>query len=285
MVLARLPGRRRLVVLIKTLHWLFDALPSFAGLLLATFAFALVFAEEIEDWLRTRRRVRMFLTVALAVIGVAAFASDVIQRSEAETEHALETRDQNRQLGDLNNQLQLSELRRTADTKFLEGQLSVFAQFTPAIFKLAQATENNTRMQYETKKLTNQQLFDKTIVVVKQLRALRQKYADTGERQWQENVQAAATAKASGKQYEPSNDLMKSLWFTESADLAQIMPDAIYVRNEMLNLKIAEPVMGEAASTGFMHAIFSGGGFGTGREDVIATYLEIMAKQIPLTGK
>ncbi len=52
------------------LRLIFDSLPSLAGILLATLAFALVFVKELDEKLKDKRAVRWCLAIVLAVIGV-----------------------------------------------------------------------------------------------------------------------------------------------------------------------------------------------------------------------
>jgi Kef-type K+ transport system membrane component KefB len=68
------------------LRIIFNALPSLAGILLATLAFALAFVKELDEKLKDKRAVRWGLATALSIIGVSAFISDLVQRSEERTQ-------------------------------------------------------------------------------------------------------------------------------------------------------------------------------------------------------
>ncbi len=57
----------------------------------------------------------------------------------------------------------------------MQGKLDVFAEFAPAIVKLAEATELNTRKTYEAKMLSNKDLYDATMDVVKKDEGIRTK--------------------------------------------------------------------------------------------------------------
>ena len=113
------------------------------------------------------------ITIAL---GVGASALTWVSQSNARKSHQQEVARQQKDVEGIKDQLQKSELQRVSDTKYLEGKLDVFAQFAPAIVKLAQATEENTRKQYETKKLSNKELRDFTLKLVARMREFDKPY-------------------------------------------------------------------------------------------------------------
>ncbi len=87
---------------------------------------------------------------AVAVLSPLAIAIMTLwQQERSRQAHTDELNRQNNAVNGIKADLQKSELDRVADTNRLQGKLDVFAQFAPAIFKLAQATEENTRKQYE----------------------------------------------------------------------------------------------------------------------------------------
>jgi hypothetical protein len=65
---------------------IFNSLPSLAGILLATLAFALVFVKELDEKLKDRPAVRWCLALVLAGIGVSGFISDLVQKAEEKTQ-------------------------------------------------------------------------------------------------------------------------------------------------------------------------------------------------------
>jgi hypothetical protein len=64
----------------------FFALPSVAGLLLATLAVALGFVKESEKFLEPKKTLRIWLAISLVIVGGGAFASDLVQRAEDQRE-------------------------------------------------------------------------------------------------------------------------------------------------------------------------------------------------------
>jgi hypothetical protein len=74
------------------------------------------------------------------------------------------------QLGDIKQQLSDAKVQSAHDIGDLQGQLKIFGQFAPAVLKLAEASELNTRKEYEQKSLTNAQLRDFVSQVVKKMR-------------------------------------------------------------------------------------------------------------------
>ncbi|SRR6266446_2953183 len=162
------------------MHYLrefFDALPSVAGILLATLAFALVFVKELDEKLKDKRGVRWSLAIVLSVIGISGFISDFVQRAEerarvqsADKERRKAEQEQKDAVDGIKEQLHQSELQRVADVKYMQGKLDVFVQFAPAIVRLAQATEENTRKQYEAKMLSSKELYDAAMDIVRRMR-------------------------------------------------------------------------------------------------------------------
>jgi hypothetical protein len=107
---------------------------------------------------------------AFVVLGIASVVISIFTGVRASRE-ASEAKDQaQRNIDQIEQQLTESEIKRSSDTRYLEGKLEVFGQFAPAVLKLARASELNTRKQYEQKVLSNKELKDFVTTVVKKMR-------------------------------------------------------------------------------------------------------------------
>jgi hypothetical protein len=267
-------------------HRLFNMLPSLAGLLLATLAFALVFVKEIDEKLKDKRLVRWCLAVVLCVIGVTAFISDIKQKDDAESAHSAEMRKQSDEMNSIKDQLRNSELNRVSDTRYMQGKLDVFAQFALAIMKLAQATELSTRKTYEEKMLSNKELFDMTMKAVSKLREFskrRKMQSDQLINQQIAAMQAAKTDEERMRVWQEQTGAYTKTFFQEDAEFrSSILPDAVYVRNELVRRKLKEPQPNRRVPAGMIESVFSGSLAGAFPELDAADYLEQMAKQLPL---
>jgi hypothetical protein len=223
-----------------------------------------------------------------AIIGLGVICSGVTlwQQERSRQAHADELSRQNDAVNGIRLQLQKSELDRIADTNRLQGKLEVFAEFAPAIFKLAQATEESTRKQYEAKMLSNKELYDATMNVVKKLREFGQKRRL--ESQQQTNAHMAAMRNATNEAErsklwaEETNNSVAAYYRTDAEFRASILPDAIYVRNELLRRKIPEPPPNPMVPTQMVQMVFEGSLAGPYPEFYAADYLEQMAKQLRL---
>jgi len=267
------------------LRLIFNSLPSLAGILLATLAFALVFVKELDEKLKDKRTVRWCLAIVLAIIGVSGFISDLVQKAEERTRTQKTETEQRQAVDAIKDQLHQSEIQRIIDTRFLEGQIKVFAEFAPAIVKLAQATELNTRKTYEAKMLSNKELYDATIDVVKKMRAFGQKRRLESEQQMNASMaamrKAASEAERSKLWTEETNNSVAAYYRTDTEFRTSILSDAVYVRNELLRRKIPEPPPNPMRSS-MVQMVFTGSLAGPYPEFEAADYLEQMAKQLRL---
>jgi hypothetical protein len=182
--------------------------------------------------------------------------------------------------------LHQSEVQRIADTRYMQGKLDVFAEFAPAIVKLAQATELNTRKTYEAKMLSNKDLYDATIDVVKRMRAFGQKRQLESDQQWNASVAASRNATTEAERLklwtDERNNSIAASYRMDAEFRSSILPDAVYVRNEVLRRKISEPPSNPRRPTSAVQMVFAGVLAGAYPEFDAADYLEQMAKQLRL---
>ena len=282
--------------MLHILRAFFDALPSVAGILLATLAFALVFVKELDEKLKDKRKVRWAVAVVLSIIGVSGFMSDLVQRSEERTRIQNAEREQKQAVDGIKEQLHQSEIQRIADVKYLQGKLDVFAQFAPAIVKLAQATEYNTRKQYEQKVLTDKQLRDLTADVVKRMRTFATKHSLVSEQIFEKYVtlraqlrhekggQGQEYAQASGQLWQQENqEDMQEIDNADSEFRSTILGDAVFVRDELLRKLGPQPTPPEARARAAMtvvKSVFNGGSSNARSVADAATYLEQLANKL-----
>ena len=202
----------------------------------------------------------------------------------ADRAHDAEVANLTHEIESVKEKLQQSELSRVADTNKLQGRLEVFAEFAPAIVKLAQATELNTRKTYEAKMLSNKDLYDATMDVVKKMREFGQRRRIESGRQMDANMAAMRTATTDAeriKVWADQSSSMTATYYREDAEFrASILPDAVYVRNELLRRKIPESPNPMRPVN--IQAIFAGSLAGAYPEFYAADYLEQMAKQLRL---
>ncbi len=261
-------------------HHIFNGLPSVAGLLLATLAIALGFIKELDEKLKSTP-IRWAMATILCAIGITALISDIKQKNDADIAHQAEIQKQEKDMKDIREQLRATELSRISDTRFLEGQLKVFSDFAPAIFKLAQATEINTRKQYEAKVMSNRQLRDFTANVVKRMRDLSYKYQQNHEqlsaKYWAALQQAKDEQQRRQVTNQHSQDEDREYNAINYEFKTTILADAIQARDELLR-RIAHPQI--SGHDAYIDSVFRG--FLAGPDPVgdAATYLEKLAKQL-----
>ncbi len=120
----------------------------------------------------TPKQKRAFVGLGIASLLITIFIGvKSFRNSKREEREKSDARDKaQRDMDGLRQQLTESEIKRNADTRYLEGKLEVFGQFAPAVLELARASELNTRKQYEQKVLSNKELRDFVATVVKNMR-------------------------------------------------------------------------------------------------------------------
>jgi hypothetical protein len=219
--------------------------------------------------------------------------SDLVQRAEerarvqsADSERRKAEQAQKDAVDGIKEQLHQSELQRVADVKYMQGKLDVFVQFAPAIVRLAQATEENTRKQYEAKMLSNKELYDATMDVVRRMRDFAARDKLQSLQQMDARWRAATTANTDAerqKLWEEDARAETTRYYQREAEFrSSILPDAIYVRNELLRRKVTEPPANSMLPGNFVQMVFRGHLAGPYPELQAADYLEQMAKQLRL---
>ena len=269
-------------MLLNIARFIFNSLPSLAGVLLATLAFAVVFVKELDENLKDKRTVRWCVAVVLCIIGLSGFISDLVQKAQEKERTQNVEKEQRQAIDGVKEQLHQSEMQRTADTRYLEGQLSVFAEFAPAIVKLAQATELNTRKQYEAKVTSDKELYAFTMDTVKKIREFSLKYNNLQAQRMEQWMAAERQPQltADRRQQIWNQQVQQSMQTSYQKDTefrASILPDALFARQEMLKRNIPEPVlppMEKSNADSALHGLLAG----AFPEIALSNYLELMAK-------
>jgi hypothetical protein len=280
--------------------WFWHSIPTVDGILVATLAVSFMFMKEIDEILVKKPKLRWFIAGLLVLFGVGGFISDRIQDAQEQTQRDETERNHASEISGLKATMQQEEISNAAETKYLEGQLSVFNQFAPAVVKLAQATETNTRKQYEEKVLTNKELKDFVTQVVKKMRdweyrqrtageAIDNKY-DAIQSQMLANYRGedVSSAQVHQKMVTEMDKLTNNKIVEEKAMYSQfenefnqtILGDAILAREQLINkLGIgAEPKLPEMERTGLY--VFRGIYAGAYPVAGAADYLELFAKKL-----
>jgi hypothetical protein len=228
------------------------------------------------------------LKTTLILLGVGIVGTLILSwtRIHNETLHTAEIQSQQQSIQTLQTKLDEAEIRHIGEIRYLEGEVHVFAEFAPAVVKLAEATELTARKTYEAKMLSNKDLYDATQKVVGKLREFgrnRRIQSDRQTNQQMAALQAAKTREESQKIFQENmNASMEASFQVDAEFRSTILPDAVYVRNELLRRKIPEPPVGSLHSPHEIEFIFSGILAGPSPEFDAADYLEQMAKQLPL---
>lgn len=222
--------------------------------------------------------------IVYAWIGVRAF-----EESKAVTAATYRAKQQAQQnMDDIKRQLKDSEIKRASDTRYLEGKLEVFSQFAPAIMELAKASEESTRKQYEAKVISDKQLADFTMEVVRKIREFSHKYSALEDQMTNEminvsrqpNLTDAEKKQQWNQEMQKMTQKMRDLSSQRDFEFRRsILPDAIYARSELLRRKIPEPVL-PGAEGSEIGGVLAGMLAGVYPELALADYLEIMAKQL-----
>jgi hypothetical protein len=240
-----------------------------------------------------KRKMRTLAALFLVALGVAAVVSNQVQKS---VDSANAKKDQGKlqnSVDDLGGQLQDEKLSHTAEAQYLRGRLDQLSQFTPAILKLAQASEENTRKMYEQKVVSNKDLRDFTAGVVAKMRDLdrRQKMAEQqAEDKWDARVrEALPPPNASSTEREQALQKLGPLRNQEWTERTQIqmmfenecrqniLGDSIFAREQLLTKLGAK----EEPQTVLRPILLLDGSFaGVDPIGEAATYLELFAKKL-----
>jgi len=221
---------------------------------------------------------------AIIVAGVVCGLLIYWQQERGRFAHSKEIVQLNTSINDVKSQLQKSELDRVFDTRYLQGKLDVFAQFAPAIMKLAQATEENTRRQYEAKTASDKDLYEFTMEVVTKLREFSHKYTTLDDQvmaemqaSWRSNLTDDEKRQIWSKQTQKS----AKLTLDKNSEFRQfILPDALYARQELLRRKLVEPELSDMQKAILRGVLSNGMLAGVYPELLLADYLELLAKPL-----
>ena len=278
--------------------WIFKILPDVASIFLAAVALVAIVKPE---WLKQlegekRKQFRTFAAIFLIVLGLAAVVSNQVQKALDGNKAITAQNGLQHSIDDLKDQLRAGELTHAAETQYLRGRLDELSQFTPAILKLAEASEENTRREYEQKVFSNKELRDFTANVVLRMRSWedRKKQADSAlfsrHAAQQAQVWHAGADFASG---EPQRQL-DQLRSQETAQTLQnetsfqqefrdkILRDAIFARDQLitrLGQKAQPEITVFPGGIGSL-LIFQGQFFGNNAVEIAANYLEQFAKKL-----
>lgn len=236
------------------------------------------------------------LKTTLILLGVGFVGTGVLSwtRTHNEDVHAQEVASQKTAIQNLQQKLDQTEndraqaeIKHAGEQKFVEGELQVFKQVGPAVLKLAQVAEENIRKQYEAKMLSNQELYDATMEVVRKLREFAHKRAMQSAQQMNQEMAAMQAAKTDSERQkiwqEQANKMTAAYYQTDAEFRSSVLPDAIYVRNELRRRKVPEPPpAGPFQSRQMIDSVFAGSLAGAYPELDAADYLEQMAKQLRL---
>jgi hypothetical protein len=218
----------------------------------------------------------------IIALGIVCSGVTLWQQDRSRRAHTDEVRTLNNSITTLQTNFNAAEIQHTAETKYLEGKVDVFSQFAPAVVKLAEATELTSRKTYEAKMLSNKELYDATMDVVKKMR-------DFGLKIKMYNVQHPLTrtlapgetdAERQRAYEEQSRQFYNNYYQREAEFRSTILQDAVYVRNELLRRKVPES---SKPTPPLIEMVFMGQLEPAGGTEILAAdYLEQMAKHLRL---
>jgi hypothetical protein len=246
---------------------------------------AIAVAGIIMSYKQPQKESHLKTTLVLLAVGFFGTAILSWTRIHNETVHAGEVDAQRQAITTLQSKFDQAEISHAGEIKYLQGKVDVFTQFAPAVVKLAQATEFNTRKTYEAKMLSNKELYDSTMDIVKRMRAFGQKRRLESEQQMNARIAAMRNATSEAERsklwQEEVSDSVAAYSRTDAEFRSSILPDAVYVRNELLRRNIPEPAPNPMRPASRVQLVFSGSLAGAYPEFDAADYLEQMAKQLP----
>jgi hypothetical protein len=199
----------------------------------------------------------------------------------------------NSSIGDLKSQLQKSDTGRQVDDAYFKAKLEDYKQLqdlAPALMKIAEATENYTKKQYEVKEMSDAKLLDFTKGVVAKIR-------DLGGKCQAQEVSIAMTN--SNYQAQSMTDEQKSQFWGEqmqrqgaaekrNMDICaddfrgQILGDAEYARGELLNRVGGDKFMSDFERMG--HVALDTMSYSPYEINAAGNYLEALANKLKQGG-
>ncbi len=226
----------------------------------------------------------LFVVLVLAQAGLQIKSKRAGEAKAREQES--EIRSQHTDIQNLMGELRKSETQRQVDNAILRTKLedySQLAQLGPALMKLAQTSAEFQRKQYETKVTSDKELYDLAMKSVDQIREFSKKYSMLESENMRPILGFAQMSDAERQQKwnENTNKLIQLFYAKQSEFQTSILPDALYVRNEMLRRKLPEPPL-EPAQKSEVNMVLHGALAGVYPELVFANYLAQMAKPLSL---
>jgi len=232
--------------------------------------------------------------IALASLFVLLGIGEIVSINRADTAHDNEVRTQHTDIENLRGDLHKSDTERQVAEAYLKAKLedsyqmnAQLSQLGPALLKIAQTSAAFERKQYEVKVVTDKQLRDFTLVLVSKIQQFSQKYVLLQRQQSDEEMNSVRSPQLSDseRQQRWSQSTQKEIQLYYSRDFefrTSILPDAIYVRNEFQKRKVPEPILTPLEKSN-VDMVLRGVLAGPYPERALANYLELLAKQLPLT--
>ncbi len=196
------------------------------GIVLAV-AGSLVSLLALTSWKRS-------LALLFALLGV----GEIVSIHKADVAHETEVENQHQDIETLTKELQKSETQRQMENAVLQTKLEDYAGLSrlgPALMKLAQASAEFQKKQYETKVISDRDLYDLTMKAVKNIRDFSKKYAEL-ELKREQSLSNSTSGLVSEieRQQKLSDEINRSFQLyraKQSEFQISILPDAIYARN------------------------------------------------------
>lgn len=182
-------------------------------------------------------------------------------------------------------ELRKSETARQVDNAVLKTKLEDYAQLAqlgPALMKLAQTSADFQRKQYESKVISDRDLYRLTMDSVKKIRDFSAKYSSMESANFQMHYNQSMSDAERQRVWNEETNKMIQLYYSKQHEFqTSVLPDAIYVRNELLKRQMAEPPL-DPFQKSTINMVLSGALAGVRPELEFATYLELMAKPLSL---
>lgn len=279
----------------EILWWMFKLLPDVASIFLAAVALIAIVKPEWVEKLEgeDKKTLRTWGAVSLIVLGIAAVISNQVQKVQDSGKALADETKLQQSVDGLKGQLHDQEVNSTAENQYLRGRLDELSEFTPAVLKLAQASEENTRREYEQKVLSNRQLRDFISDVVARMRDWegRRKQADDAFFNKMINDQQQISRSGDPNKIRQQFDQLRSTEMTDEMQMDatfqrefrdKILADAIFARDQLitrLGLKAQPDINVFPGGTGSL-LIFQGQFFGADPVGMAASYLEQFARRL-----
>lgn len=260
---------------------------------------AIAVAGIIMSYKQPQKESHFKTTLILLAVGFIGTGILSWTRIHNETLHSAEVDGQRQQITNLQAKFDQAEINHAGEIKYLEGELDVFSQFAPAVVKLAQATEYNTRKQYEQKAMSNKELRELITDLGKRMRDWESRDSQAREQIALKyaNMTHQILVQAGSKGQKPDDPEVKQqlsqLREQENLERFQqqrtfendfkqnILVDAVNARQQLLNRLGAkqEPDMSDPRMHGGL-LVFKGMLFGPYPVSTAATYLELFSKKL-----